>query len=108
MLIAISGYIRKVAELIELDDTPTEEEIYESRVLHNEPSKNPDIGVQPDKKTQSTPKIRRPRRLPESKKKWNDSSKTELMKNYMQEYRADGKVYETKGIKNFYVKKPKV
>ena len=49
------------------------------------------------------PEIRRPRREREHQKKWNKETKTELMKDYMQQYRADGN-----DVGNRYVKKPKV
>lgn len=87
--ISVADRIRKVAQLIEIEEAPVK--IFEE----------PDIKTAP-------PKQRAPRREPEHKKKWNEEDKTDLMKNYMKEYRSEGKIRDTDGIKNVYVKKPKI
>lgn len=108
-MISIADKIRKIASLIELDNTPYESSIgnksMESKTDKDNKPKSKEIV--PDSKPVAVPVQRRPRRQPSHKNKWNDDTKAGLMKEYMQNYRADGKVMETNGPKNFYVKKPK-
>lgn len=90
MFILVAEKIRKVAQLIEIEDEPPVKVFEES-----------DVKTAP-------PKQRAPRRKPEHKKKWNTDDKTELMRDYMKEYRSEGKIRDTEGIKNVYVKKPNI
>ena len=46
------------------------------------------------------PKMKPPRRKPEAQKKWNDDNKTEVMRQYMRDYRSTGKVTETDSPKS--------
>jgi len=113
MKVSIASILRKIASMIEVDDTPTEEEIESHRMQPgvSEEGKVPSVHtrVQIEKAKPVAPsKIKRPRRLHEHQKKWNEEDKTGLMKEYMQNYRAEGKVYETDSPKSKYVKKPKV
>jgi hypothetical protein len=104
--------------MIEVDDTPSDEELEQKRVKdeREKEERRISLGI-PSIKTHvqnekvdyvAPPKIKRPRRLHDHQKKWNEDTKTGLMKEYMQKYRAEGKVYETNSPKSKYVKKPKV
>lgn len=90
MFFSIADRIRKVAQLIEVEEEPTVKIIEEPKV------------------ETALPKQRAPRRKPEHLKKWNTEDKTDLMKEYMREYRSDGKIRDTDGVKNVYVKKPNI
>jgi hypothetical protein len=112
---SLSDILRKMASMIVVDTTPTEEEIQRERqrVRCREETPPEGLGVPVPKpqvqedameeKYLPQPEIRRPRREREHQKKWNKETKTELMKDYMQQYRADGN-----DVGNRYVKKPKV
>lgn len=117
MIVSISDKIRKLASLIERDDTPYDSQIGDRRMLHDYEGedhpvvtkKRVDIKVE-DTKVEPTaaPPQRRPREQPGHLNKWNEDTSTGLMKEYMQEYRADGKDKEVDGPKSTYKKKLKV
>lgn len=113
MRIPLAYKLRKIADFILRDDTPTEEEIHERR--GRKKGQVPETGVVPvpTVKVQEegpgvvpAPKIKPSRALPEHKKKWNEENSAEEMKKYMRDYRAEGKVYETDSPKSKYVRKP--
>jgi hypothetical protein len=71
--------------------------------------KRVDTGVEETKVDPTAPsQQRRPREQPGHLNKWNEETSTGLMKDYMQEYRADGKDKEVDGPKSTYKKKLKV
>lgn len=119
---SISIYVRRIAGYIEVDETPTEDEIRNNRVngesntvtespnkseVDKKPVVNSIISPKEEKleKTQR-PRIKPPRRQTETSKKWNENSKTEKMRDYMKEYRQE-KIFDTGGAKNVYRKKSK-
>jgi hypothetical protein len=116
MRIPISSYIRRLAALIETDETPTEDEIKKKRLCEEEcatATKAPNRRKGPKVKEEKIfpterPHIKPPRRKLETRKKWNNDTKTDNMREYMQDYRQTGKVNETNSPKNKYTKKPKV
>ena len=99
MKISLAESVRKLADLI----------VIEIEDLSSTKKENPEIKVheEPIKKTHKD-NIKRPRELPHFKKKWSPENKTEEMKKYMQEYRADGRDRVTNSPNSKYVKKPKV
>jgi hypothetical protein len=109
----ISNYLKKIAALIETDDTPTDPEIKRRRrlrVRQTPPGEQPRVKTKVQEEAidiHLPPKIKPPRALPEHKKEWSEDTKTEKMKEYMQDYRSEGKVYETTSPKSKYIKKPK-
>lgn len=126
MRYTIGRTLRRIAESIVTDDTPTDEEIREQR-LTGKAIETEEEGSEGTKKKLQTksrkrvrtkpkeqaikptkrPRIKPPRRKPQTSKKWNDDTKTEQMRDYMKEYRQTGRVRETNSPKNVYVKKPK-
>lgn len=118
MFIAISDKIRKVAALIERDNTPSDAKIGDRVMLDNECQKGntpkirkkrvdvivEETGAPPT----ALPERRRPREQPSHLNKWNEDTKTELMNDYMKNYRADGKDKEVEGPKSTYKKKLKI
>jgi hypothetical protein len=110
--------IRKVASLIERDNTPDNTTIGDHKMLDdgsNEKSQVKSKQVVKPKKVEvgeTTPTApsqqRRPRKQPGHKNKWNDETKTGLMREYIQNYRAEGKDKEVDGPKSTYKKKLKV
>lgn len=112
MMVLISDRIRKLASLIERDNTPSDSAIGGRHMLHQNCDEEQPVVVKKKLEVQET-KItptapseqRRPRRQPGHLNKWNDDTKTGLMKEYMQEYRADGKDKEVDGPKSTYKKK---
>jgi len=114
--IVVSNIIRKLAALIEVDDTPSDEEIKEKRKLPEKAKSNLKVSPGDTKvvvkeetplKPTKRPDIKPPRRQTEVSKKWNQNSKRELMRDYMRDYRSTGKINQTNGPKNKYVKKLK-
>ena len=117
MRISISDRLRKLAGLIERDNTPEEVTIGEVHMLANPHGdghqhtikKNKIVSPVEEKLTPTAPsQQRRPREQPIHKNKWNEDTKTGLMQEYMQEYRADGKDKEVDGPNSTYKKKFKV
>lgn len=112
----ISSYIRRLADLIEIDDTPTEEETRKKRlesdrsVSTKAPGKYKQTTEPKQEKIVPTerPHIKPPRRRRETEKKWNEADSPGLRKEYMREYRQTGKDMETTSTKSKYVKKPKM
>jgi hypothetical protein len=120
MIISISDKLRKLASLIELDNTPSSSGIGDHKMLDSiseEKPNNQGSSIDPkDKKVvlpknnaplkpTALPRQRSPRRMLEHKKKWNADNKTGLMREYMEEYRADGRDKEVDGPKSTYKKK---
>lgn len=114
MRVSLSDKIRKLAAFIERDNTPSEVVIGDSRMVDEGnlgclPGgvKKKKVRVPGEEKIAPTalPEQRRPREQPGHLNKWNDDTKTGLMKEYMQEYRADGKDKEVDGPKSTYKKK---
>jgi len=115
MLTSVHDEIRKLASLIERDNTPSYSGIGDRKMLEDTstgeqsaPLKNkkpvaPALGTKIG--PTAAPEQRRPRELPDHKKKWNSETKTGLMKDYMHNYRAEGKDKETDGMKSTYKKK---
>jgi len=115
MIISISDKIRKLASLLERDDTPIESVIGDRKMLGECEGEDHPVTVKKrvevgDTKIDPTapPQQRRPREQPGHLNKWNEDTSTGLMKEYMQEYRADGKDKEVDGPKSTYRKKFKV
>jgi hypothetical protein len=118
MLVSIACKIRKMASLIERDNTPSETTIgghamvgQESKPIAHKPTEvGTHKGVVQEDKVQGTaaPERRRPRKQLNHKKKWNEDTSTDLMREYMQNYRAEGKDKEVSGLKSTYRKKFKV
>lgn len=118
MLILISDKLRKIASFIEQDKTPSNAGIGDHKMLDSISDEKFNSNISPIKnkkvihpkddaplKPTAPPEQRRPRQLAEHQKKWNDDNKTGLMKDYMKEYRADGKDKEVDGPKSTYKKK---
>lgn len=117
--IPVSSKIRKIADMIEEDTTPTDEQIKQRRKslglvsapLPPEEKKDPKKAPKKVKEEKieptAKPKIKPSRKKPDSAKKLTDDSKGEYFKDYMKSYRSEGKVNETSGPKNKYVKKLK-
>lgn len=109
----ISSYLKRIATLIETDDTPSDSEIKRRRrlrVRQTPPGEMPEVKTKVEEEAidiKLPPKIKPPRALPEHKKEWSEDTKTEKMKEYMQKYRSEGKVFETTSPKSKYVKKPR-
>ena len=108
---SIASVLRKIADMIVVDNTPTDEDICRMRSMKirrdegdtGDPAA-PRLRALPDEDGPlPQPEIRAPRRQHEHQKKWNQDTKKGLMKGYMQDYRAEGK-----DVGNRYVKKPKV
>jgi hypothetical protein len=115
MLVPICDRIRKLASLLEQDNTPSDFGIGGHRMLGDSNAEAESIkvkkpGIVEEQKLTPTalPPQRRPRKQPGHLNKWNPDTKTGLMKDYMQEYRADGKDKEVNGPKSTYKKKFKV
>jgi hypothetical protein len=114
MKISLSNKIRKLAALIERDNTPSEVVIGESQRIEGDSTEDnippkKGIKVQEEKMVPTAPpEQRRPRKQPNHKNKWNEDTKTSLMNDYMKNYRADGKDKEVDGPKSTYKKKLKV
>lgn len=112
MLSSLSSKIRDiVASMIEIDNTPSvsDDNIKEDKMKEKKEIKSP-VSLNKEKAESrfvptALPKVRAPRRLHNFKKKWNPDSKRELMRDYMRNYRAEGKDVETG---NRYVKKIKI
>jgi hypothetical protein len=108
MRVLVSDILRRLASAIELDTTPTDKEIEEKRKVT--PASSPNIAGKKKLKGDEAssekimptalPKIKPPRRNPSYKPSNWDSK--QHRKNYMQEYRAEGKDVENG---NKYVKK---
>lgn len=118
MFITISDKIRKVAALIERDNTPSNARIDDRMMLDDEcqeggtpkiRKKRVDVVIE-DAEVPPTalPERRRPREQPSHLNKWNEDTKTELMNDYMKNYRADGKDKEVEGPNSTYKKKLKI
>lgn len=140
-MISISCEIRKIANFIELDNTPlTEEDVDRNKKRldeggsaaqkgsidkestkseYNESNTKKEKSVKSKKpaplrveeaKIESTakPKIKGTRKQHECKKKWNSDNKRESMKDYMREYRSDGKDDTVPGLRLKKPKKPKI
>ena len=115
MRVLISSYLRHIATFIEVDDTPTKEETREKRlkcedsVSTTAPGSKKQVPKPTEDKVVPTerPHIKPPRRKRQTEKKWNEESKSELMRDYMKDYRQTGKVMETNSPKNKYTKKPR-
>lgn len=115
MLIPIYDKIRKVASMIELDKTPSDHGIgghimLDETCVEIEPIKVKKTVVIEEQKLTPTalPPQRRPRKQPEHLNKWNSDTKTGLMNDYIDQYRADGRDKEVDGPKSTYKKKFKV
>jgi hypothetical protein len=111
MMESISDRLRKLAAFIELDKTPSESVIGDQTMLSdtNDQDEKKKKIVAPimtsEIKPTAPPQQRRPRKQPGHKNKWNADTKTDLMKEYMQNYRAEGKDKEVDGPKSTYKKK---
>lgn len=119
MKLCIASILKKLAVMIEEDNTPTDEEIerrrreQRARIMEKRgPGAPPGVRMPAADKPQvqeekveylPAPEMRAPRRQLEHKKKWNKEDSTGLMKEYMEQYRADGN-----DVGNRYVKKPTV
>jgi len=116
----VANILRRLAQMIVVDDTPMdEEEIQRRRMRLREDTgdvpvelseglsvvvSKPRVQVQREViKPTARPDIKPTRRQHEHHKKWNETDKTDLMNDYMKQYRADGS-----DVGNRYVKKPKV
>lgn len=112
MFIPIYDKIRKVASMIEHDKTPSDYEIGDHKMLEDTSEsikvKKPMVVEEQKLTPTAPPQQRRPRKQPEHLNKWNSDTKTGLMNDYMQQYRADGKDKEVNGPKSTYKKKFKV
>jgi hypothetical protein len=125
MIVSIADRIRKLASLIERDNTPSDSSIGDRKMLQDSvvdaegeivnsaprvPIKKKLVSVETEAQPQPTapPMQRRPRKQPDHLNKWNSTTSTGLMKEYMQNYRAEGKDVETDGPKSTYKKKFKV
>jgi hypothetical protein len=118
MKFLISDEIRKLASLIERDNTPEDTSIGDHKMLEGgreeQPVEKKKQVVKPknvdiEETTPTAPsQQRRPRKQPGHKNKWNEETKTGLMKDYITEYRAEGKDKEVDGPKSTYKKKFKV
>jgi len=112
----VSDYIRKLASMIEEDNTPTDEDLDRKKTQIDRREEGPDSAPKEHKPTVlrerfdyvAPPKIKRPRRQPDYSNKWNEDNRKEKMKDFMKDYRANGKHFETNSPKSKYVKKPKV
>lgn len=112
MFVPISDKIRKLANFIEEDNTPSDAEIGDRAMLdestNEEPIKKKPVRTEESKISPTEPpQQRRPRKQPGHLNKWNDDTKTGLMKDYMKEYRSDGKDKEVDGPNSTYHKKLK-
>jgi len=121
MIISISDTLRRLASVIERDNTPSDASIGDRKMLIEAPEEDCTTNFPEKKKVvqhkkvspvdnsflekTAPPEQRRPRKELEHKKKWNDDNKTSLMREYMTEYRADGKDKEVDGPKSTYKKK---
>lgn len=122
MIVSIAEKIRKVASLIERDNTPSYAAIGDRHMLEDNeedssegtssnvnstPLKKKPVSAVPEAapKPTAAPEQRRPRELQDHLKKWNSTTSTGLMNEYMKNYRAEGKDVETG---NAYKKKFKV
>jgi hypothetical protein len=115
--IALADKIRKLADLIERDNTPFDGAINDRTMLVVDDKENIDPGIGckkvvkikkvdiPELTPTAPPEQRRPRKQPSQMNKWNEDTKSGLMKEYMQGYRADGKDKEVEGPKSTYKKK---
>jgi arylsulfatase A-like enzyme len=115
---SVPDILRKIAQMIVIDETPSEEQLARRRqrcerdpegVLLEAPVGEKVPGV-PSPRVQeekveyiAPPQQRLPRRQPEHHKKWNKEDSKGLMKEYMQDYRAQGN-----DVGNRYVKKPRI
>jgi hypothetical protein len=109
---SIASVLRKIAQMIVIDETPeTEEEILLRRQrVCEEPGglgvsiRKPRVQVQRDE-TEMTqrPKLRPMRRQPAYQSEWSGDGGKEKRNEYQAEYRANGNDVGTR-----YVKKPKV
>lgn len=115
MFVSVSDKIRKIAGLIERDNTPSDAVIGGGKMLeecrddtHPIVSKR-QIQVEEAKITPTAPpQQRRPRKQPGHLNKWNSETKKDLMQGYMQDYRAEGKDKEVDGPNSTYKKKFRV
>jgi len=113
MIISISDKIRKLANFIEEDNTPSDAEIGDRSMLDESTNEEPikkkkkkPVKVEESKITPTAPpEQRRPRKQPAHLNKWNEDTKTENMREYMEGYRSDGKDKEVDGPKSTYKKK---
>lgn len=123
MLTSYSDKLRKIAELIERDNTPSDANIGDQsepidedrmrirkRIIDQKSEDEKDsIRKKPvrEEVTKSTamPEQRRPRRQLEYKKKWNEDSSTGNMREYMEKYRAEGEDRNAPGLKSTYHKR---
>jgi len=118
MITSISDMIRKLASLIERDNTPENTAIGDHSMLDEysgeQSTAKPKQVIKPkqvdiEETIPTAPsQQRRPREQPGHKNKWNEDTKTGLMNEYMTEYRADGRDKEVDGPKSTYKKKLKV
>lgn len=114
MILSLAEKIRKLAALIERDNTPSEGTI-QGHSMINSASGEEDDTVKKKKlpapkqeaplKPTAPSQQRRPRKMPDHKNKWNTETKTGLMNEYMKEYRAQGRDKEVSGLKSTYHKK---
>lgn len=109
MKITISSVLKKLAQFIEEDRTPTDEDIRKQRQLSpgrprgqvSMPAvEKPHVQQEKYEET-ARPQLRSPRALPECKKEWNEDTKTEKMREYQRARRTDTPDKLT-------VKKPKI
>lgn len=123
MLASYSDKLRKIAELIERDNTPSNADIGDQSIPLDEDrlrirkriidqgseDEKSSIRKEPVKedviKSTAMPEQRRPRRQLEYKKKWNEDSSAGNMKEYMKEYRAKGEDKNAPGLKSTYHKR---
>jgi hypothetical protein len=123
LLASYSDKLRKIAEFIERDNTPSDVSIGDqSESIDQEVVRDKRRGIdqksegekssirkKPVKeeviKSTAMPEQRRPRRQLEYSKKWNEDSSTGNMREYMKEYRARGDDKDVPGIKSTYHKR---
>lgn len=111
MYTSYSNKLRKIAEFIERDNTPSDVSIGDQSIPMNDQNKG--IGgihkkklIKEDKvRPTALPEQRRPRRQLNYKNKWNDDNKSEKMQQYMENYRNEGNDKEVDGPKSTYKKK---
>lgn len=115
MFVPICDRIRKLASLLEQDNTPSDFGIGGHRMLGDSNAEAESIkvkkpGVVEEQKLTPTalPPQRRPRKQPGHLNKYNENTKRDLDKDYIKKYRAEGKDKEVNGPNSTYKKKFKV
>lgn len=117
---SVQSILRRLAYVLQEDDTPTEEDKNVRTDIHQKtiPIRETGRKVPAMKKTKSgeivelgttkkvaPPKIKPPRRLHETEKEWNEETSPEKMREYMRQYRSTGKDKETGNPKSTNIRK---